>query len=131
MKKSGSIFFLFIVLLSCTSRTIYKKPDRLINKEKMIEIWTDIYIARGAKHIKTKDLRKNINYIPFVFKKHQIDSLQFSESNLYYTSRIDDYEKIFLEVEKRLKEKKDIYNPKSELDSIIEKDKEIHSKDFE
>ena len=97
----------------------------------MIEIWTDIYIARGAKHIKTKDLRKNINYIPFVFKKHQIDSLQFSESNLYYTSRIDDYEKIFLEVEKRLKEKKDIYNPKSELDSIIEKDKEIHSKDFE
>ena len=131
MKKSGSIFFLFIVLLSCTSRTIYKKPDRLINKEKMIEIWTDIYIARGAKHIKTKDLRKNINYIPLVFKKHQIDSLQFSESNLYYTSRIDDYEKIFLEVEKRLKEKKDIYNPKSELDSIIEKDKEIHSKDFE
>ncbi len=90
----------------------------------MIAIWTDIYIARGAKHIKTKDLRKNINYIPLVLKKHQIDSLQFSESNLYYTSKIDDYEKMFLEVEKRLKEKQEIYNPKSDIDSIIKDPKE-------
>ncbi len=89
----------------------------------MIEIWKDIYIARGARHIKTKELRKNINYIPLVFKKHQIDSLQFSESNLYYTSRIDDYEKMFLEVEKQLKEQQEIYDPKSNLDSIIERAK--------
>jgi len=89
----------------------------------MIAIWTDIYIARGAKHVKTKDLRKNINYTPLVFKKHQIDSVQFSESNLYYTSKIDDYEKMFLEVEKRLKEKQEIYNPKSDIDSIIENEK--------
>ena len=95
MKKKVLIFFLLIVFISCTSTTIYKKPDRLISKEKMIELWTDIYIARGAKHIKTKDLRKNINYTPLVLKKHQIDSLQFRESNLYYTSKIDEYEKIF------------------------------------
>lgn len=111
-------------MISCTSNTIYKKPDHLLEKEKMIAIWTDIYIARGAKHIKTKDLRKNINYIPLVLKKHQIDSLQFSESNLYYTSKIDDYEKMFLEVEKRLKEKQEIYNPKSDIDSIIKDPKE-------
>lgn len=130
MKKSVSIFLLLLIIFSCTSRTIYKKPDNLISEEKMIEIWTDIYIARGAKFIKTKDLRKNINYIPLVFKKHQIDSLQFSESNLYYTSTIDDYEKMFLEVEKRLKEQQEIYNPKSELDSIIQDAKEIHKKDL-
>jgi len=130
MKKSVSIFLLLLIIFSCTSRTIYKKPDNLISEEKMIDIWTDIYIARGAKHIKTKDLRKNINYIPLVFKKHQIDSLQFSESNLYYTSTIDDYEKMFLEVEKRLKEQQEIYNPKSELDSIIQDAKEIHKKDL-
>ena len=117
-------------MISCTSNTIYKKPDHLIGKERMIEIWTDIYIARGAKHIKTKDLRKNINYIPLVLKKHQIDSLQFSESNLYYTSKIDDYENIFLEVEKRLKEKQEIYNSKSDIDSIIEGAKETHRKDL-
>lgn len=95
----------------------------------MIEIWTDIYIARGARHIKTKDLRKNINYIPLVFKKYQIDSLQFRESNLYYTSKIDDYEKMFLEVEKRLKEQQEIYDPKSDIDSIIENAKEKNKRE--
>lgn len=110
-----------MILSSCTSRTIYKKPDHLIEKEKMIDIWTDIYIAKGAKTIQTKKLRKDINYLPLVFKKYALDSLTFSESNLYYTSKIDDYEKMFLEVEKRLKELKEIYDPKTKLDSIIEK----------
>ena len=107
-------------LVSCTSKTIYKKPDNLIEKERMIDIWTDIYIARGARSVKTKELRKNINYLPLVFKKYKIDSAQFSESNFYYTSKIDDYQKMFEEVNKRLDEKKKIYQPNSEIDSIIQ-----------
>ena len=107
-------------LVSCTSKTIYKKPDNLIEKERMIDIWTDIYIARGARSVKTKELRKNINYLPLVFKKYKIDSAQFSESNFYYTSKIDDYQKMFEEVNKRLEEKMKIYQPDTEIDSIIE-----------
>ncbi len=111
-------------MVSCTSKTIYKKPDKLIEKEKMIDIWTDIYIARGARLVHTKDLRKNINYLPLVFEKHKIDSTQFSESNFYYTSKIDEYQKMFEEVKKRLEAKKEIYQPKSEMDSIIEQSRE-------
>ncbi len=110
-----------IFAVSCTSKTIYKKPDDLIEKDKMISIWTDIYIARGAKTVQTKDLRKNINYLPLVFEKYKIDSAQLSESNLYYTSKIDDYQKMFEEVKRRLIEQKEIYQPKNELDSITER----------
>ena len=120
MKRFLYIFLTFIIVASCTSKTIYKKPDNLIEKERMIDIWTDIYIARGARSIKTKELRKNINYLTLVFKKYKIDSAQFSESNFYYTSKIDDYQKMFEEVNKRLEEKKKIYQPNSEMDSIIE-----------
>ncbi|MET2986423.1 DUF4296 domain-containing protein [Aureibaculum conchae] len=120
MKQLLYILLTLTFLVSCTSKTIYKKPHNLIEKERMIDIWTDIYIARGAKSVKTKELRKNINYLPLVFKKHKIDSAQFSESNFYYTSKIDDYQKMFEEINRRLEEKKKIYQPNSEIDSIIQ-----------
>ena len=118
MKQLINIIILSLFIASCTSKTIYKKPDNLIEKDKMMDIWTDIYIARGARSVQTKELRKNINYLPLVFDKYKIDSAQFSKSNIYYTSKIDDYQKMFEEVNKRLVTQKDIYLPKAELDSI-------------
>lgn len=91
----------------------------------MIDIWTDIYIARGARTVQTKNLRKNINYLPLVFEKYKIDSAQLSESNLYYTSKIDEYQKMFEEVQKRLETKKEIYQPKTEMDSIMDMERAV------
>ncbi len=108
-----------MLFLSCTSRTIYKKPKNLIDREKMIAIWTDLYIATGARLVKTKTLRNKINYVPLVLESHNIDSLQFSESNIYYTSRIDEYEKMFEEVQNRLKELKKTYQPESKKDTLL------------
>lgn len=86
----------------------------------MVDIWTDMYLASSAKNIKTKSLKKGINYVPAVLDKFDIDSAQFYRSNLYYTSKIDDYEKIFQKVEKRLKGIKEVYQPRTELDSILD-----------
>lgn len=123
MKQLIYIFLISLFAASCTSKTIYKKPDNLIGKEKMIDIWTDIYVARGARTVQTKDLRKNINYLPLVFEKYKIDSAQLSESNFYYTSKIDEYQKMFEEVKKRLEDRMEVYQPKSEMDSIMQMDK--------
>ncbi len=109
-------------MLSCTSRTIYKKPKNLIEREQMIDLWTDIYIAKGARSVKTKTLRKNIDYIPLILKKYNIDSSSFSESNIYYTSKIDDYEKMFEEVQERLKALKEVYKPKDSITKVIEEE---------
>lgn len=68
----------------------------------MIELWTDIYLANGARSTQNIHLEKRISYQPLVYKKYKIDSVQFMESNIYYTSKIEDYEKMFEEVEKRL-----------------------------
>ncbi|MDX5586363.1 MAG: DUF4296 domain-containing protein [Aureibaculum sp.] len=119
MKLTIYIFFIFFTLASCTSRTIYKKPENLISKDKMINIWTDLYISMGAKSIKTKKLEKDKNYIPLVLEKFKIDSIQFSKSNIYYTSRIEEYEEMFEEVQKRLNDLKNIYDPETEIDSLI------------
>ncbi|RPD96518.1 DUF4296 domain-containing protein [Aureibaculum marinum] len=118
MKKLTYILLITFFGVSCTSKTIYKKPDNLISEEKMIDIWTDIYLARGARTVQTKDLKNNINYLPLVFEKYNIDSAQLSESNRYYTSKIDDYQKMFEAVKKRLEDEKKKYLPKT--DSLID-----------
>lgn len=123
MKRIFYTIFFLLFLGSCTGRTIYKKPENLIEKEQMIQIWTDIYIATAARSQKTISLEKDKNYIPMVLKNHKIDSIQFSESNIYYTSRIDEYEKMFEEVQKRLKDLKEVYDPETELDSILKRNR--------
>lgn len=89
----------------------------------MIDIWTDIYIAGAAKNVETEATKQKINYLPLVFEKYGIDSARFSESNLYYTSKIDDYEKMLQKVNDRLKEMKETYDPDTPLDSILREDR--------
>ena len=89
--------------MACTSNTIIKKPDNLIPKNQMEDLITDMLIAAGAENIKNIDLERNVNYFPLIFEKYGIDSTRFKESNYYYTSQIDDYEKILKKVDLRLK----------------------------
>ena len=96
------IILVFIVLGACTSNTIYKKPDDLIPEEQMVDLLTDMYLATAAKNIKTKNLERNLDYLPLIYKEYGIDSLRFQKSNLYYMSRIDDYETIYKKVNARL-----------------------------
>lgn len=108
-------------MASCTGRTIYKKPDDLIDEDQMIALWTDIYIAKGAQNVKNTELERKINYLPFVYKKYKVDSAQFMRSNIYYTSKLEDYNRMFDQVLKNLEELKDKYDYKkktSKLDSL-------------
>ena len=102
-----------LVCFSCTSRTIYKKPKDLVSKEQMVDLWVDIMIANGARNKKNKMAQRKINYMPFIYKKYNIDSTRFMQSNIYYTSKIEEYEKMFQEVEVRLKKIREIYDPLS------------------
>ncbi len=116
--KNIIYIIVFVFLLSCESRTKFKKPENLISKKLMVDLLTDMHLASGTLGIKNKDLEKNKNYMALVFKKYKIDSTLFAVSNTYYTSNVDEYEEIFEEVEKRLDDIKKSYQ--TELDSIIQ-----------
>ena len=103
MRSIALLFTIIFLLGACTSNTIYKKPDDLIPKNQMVELLTDMYLAKAAKNVKTKTSERNLEYMPLIFEKHGIDSLRFQHSNLYYMSRIDVYEAIHKKVEKNLK----------------------------
>ena len=119
MNKNIYIVILSLFLYSCTSNTIIKKPDDIIPKEQMVDLLTDMFIAKGGDNIKNINLQRNVNYFPFVFEKHQIDTVRFKESNYYYTSRIDDYDDILGKVDVRLKALKKQYEDENDLNDSL------------
>lgn len=118
MKKNSYIFVL-LILFSCTSNTIFKKPKDLIPKDSMSLLIQEMYIASSAKFIKNKSQQNKINYMPFVYEVYNIDSSRFQNSNYYYMSKIDEYEVILTDAKTNLeKRKKNLNGLKAKLDSV-------------
>jgi hypothetical protein len=119
MNKFFSILLVSIFLINCTSNTIIKKPDNLIPKKQMVNLLTDLLLASGAENVKNLQLKRSVNYFPLVFEKYQIDSVQFKESNYYYSTKVDEYDEIIREVKVRLENLKSQYeNERKEKDSL-------------
>lgn len=118
MKKTAFLI-LTVILCSCTSNSILEKPKDLIPKDTMSLLVQELMKASSAKFIKNKNLQKNINYMPFVYDRFNIDSSRFKRSNFYYMSTVDDYIKIYDDAKKQLEEQKTFYDLlKKEQDSL-------------
>ena len=123
MKRLQFIIASFILFVSCTGNTIYKKPKDLIPKDSMVMLLTDMHIAAAATGTKNKFNSKGVNYMYFIYDKYKIDSTRFESSNTYYTSMIDNYDKLLNEVKQNLQQKGvDIQKEINASDSIT-KDK--------
>ncbi len=116
---------LFSLFVSCTSNTVFKAPKDLIPKDSMVTLLTDMYIASSAKNIKNKFLKKEKNYVGLVYEKYKIDSTRFNNSNLYYTSRSEEYTDILKEVKTNLDSLENFYRSKELKKDSLSKKKKI------
>ena len=117
--KKNSYILLFILLVSCTSNTIFEKPKDLIPIDTMSLLLQEMVISTSAKFIKNKNNQKNINYMPFVYERFKIDSTRFESSNYYYMSTIDLYQEILEKAKASINAQQDILKKaKKQLDSI-------------
>ncbi|RKF05299.1 uncharacterized protein DUF4296 [Tenacibaculum lutimaris] len=116
-----------LLLVSCTSNTIYKKPENLIPKDSMIALLTDMYIASSAKNQKNKFLEREKNYMILVYEKYKIDTTRFDISNTYYTSQVDEYTEILKKVKSNIDSLNDLYREKLKFKEDIEGTKEINN----
>ena len=104
MKKVSVLFFCFALFVSCQNNPI-EKPDNLIDQDKMVDIMFDINVLEAMKSQTTVVLEtNNINPNTYIYKKHNIDSLQFAKSDKYYASDVKKYKEIFDAVNKRIEE---------------------------
>jgi len=128
--KKLSYILAFLILGSCTSNTIFEKPTDLIPKDTMSLLVQEMMIASSATYIKNKNMERDMNYMPLVYERFQIDSVRFQTSNLYYISKIDEYKLIFEDAKNSLKEQKAYFDGiKNTKDSLrldsIKRNKEL------
>ena len=120
-----NIYYLFICLFifSCTtSNTMYKAPENLIPKDSMVSLLTDLYIASAAKNYKNNLLKKENNYVFLIYEKYKIDSTRFNSSNLYYTSKVEEYTVMLNEIKSNIDSLDSFYKRKrSIIDSVKRK----------
>jgi hypothetical protein len=126
MRKIITFLAIVIVFVSCKEEAV-EKPERLIEKEKMVDIMYDLAILEGIKYQNSASLMTyNINPSQYIYKKYKIDSLQFAQSNVYYASNYTKYKDIFDEIIKRIDDGKVVADSlvlidakkKAKLDSI-------------
>lgn len=118
----------FLLILACQDIKRPEKPDNLIGKDKMVEILTDAYLSNAARSVDNKSLRrKGVRLDSLIYTKHNIDSIQFANSNSYYTSNIKTYNEIFLKVEERLLAMKVMTDSVMESKTGLEKEEDTLS----
>lgn len=119
MQRSFFILVISILCFSCTSNTIYERPKDLIPKDTMVALMTDLFIASASRNLKNRKFQKGVNYQPLVYAKYGIDSLRLKNSNFYYTTNVDEYQKLLEEVKSNLElERKKYSRQKKVRDSI-------------
>lgn len=106
MKKIISLLAIISVLVSCKEEVV-KKPDRLIEKEAMVNIMYDLSLLEAIKYQNPTSLDTfKINPKKYIYKKYKIDSLQFAQNNTYYASNYEEYANIIDQINNRLTKKK-------------------------
>lgn len=117
-------FVIFALLLSfligCQDVKRPIKPDNLISKDNMVLILSESYTGNAARSINNRIMRDEVIELDsLIFKKFNIDSLQFAQSNAYYASQLNDYIDILKRVEERL------VAQKAEIDTLIIREAKI------
>ncbi len=126
MIKKGLLALFAIAAWQCQDVKYPDEPENLIDTQTMVSIYTDTYLANASKRFnRTILLREGVELEQYIYKKYGVDSLQFEQSNAFYTSDIDLYKSMFEQVQDSL----EVYIRIT--DSIIEvqKEKEARRRD--
>lgn len=102
MKKG---FILIMLIISCSDQS---SPTDLMSEQQMVDFLLDINIINSSRAYRNNS---DLNYYnikdTFLYKKHNIDSMQFVKSNSYYSSKPKQYLRIYSELQKKMKFIKD------------------------
>ena len=97
---------LALFLASCNHNAV-EKPENLIEEDVMTNILYDVSILEAMKSQSPyAPQNQSMNPKDYIFKKYKIDSLQFATSNRYYVSQIEEYKKMYDQVNERIQKEK-------------------------
>jgi len=93
----------FGCIISCQNVEKPEAPENLISETEMVNILTESYLMNASRSTANRTLAtKGIKLDSILFKKYAIDSLQFAQSNAYYSTNLNAYKEIFTKVEENI-----------------------------
>lgn len=102
MRKIITFLTIVTLFVGCKEEVV-NKPERLIEKDVMVNIMYDLSILEAIRNQNPASLDTfKINSRDYIFKKYKIDSAQFAKSNVYYASDYNEYKSMFEQISKRL-----------------------------
>ncbi|WP_396633145.1 DUF4296 domain-containing protein [Maribacter sp. R86514] len=105
--KQLLLLTIVLLLVSSCAEELIERPDNLIPEDKMVLIIKEMAIVNAAKATNLSKLRENgVEPTDFIFKKFEIDSAQFVDSDRYYASKPLRYENMYKKVESDLEEQR-------------------------
>lgn len=103
LKRLTILIILSLLLTACYQYNAPKKPENLISKAEMANILIDLRLIRSVSGNNKKVLDShNVKAAQYVYKKYNIDSLQFALSNNYYAFHVAEYEEIYTKMKDSL-----------------------------
>lgn len=113
MRKIVIIISVLMFAVGC-KKELVPKPERLVERDKMIDIMYDLSLLEAIKYQNPMSLdSSDTNPTRFILKKYKVDSLQFVKSNMYYAANYNDYKDMFDEISARIEKNK------KKVDSLI------------
>lgn len=126
-----SLLIILIVVLtnvSCQRKQLILKPNKTLSETEMTDILVDYFIAKGYNEDAQKDKRilteeEIISPSAYIYKKYNIDSLQFAQNMNYYLTKKETILTIFENAEKKLKAREALYTGEVKKTASLQKNK--------
>ncbi len=118
--KIHLLLIIVLAIFSCQSVDKASKPDIILSEDCMTDIFTEIAFIKAAKISYKKILDdENVNPEAYILRKYGIDSIVFTENNIWYSKQLETYRKILTKVKNNLESSRIKYEKiKKEEDSI-------------
>lgn len=87
---------MLLSLLACNRFRGPEKPKNLISEDEMVNILIDSKLLNSANSTNRRTMMdSHLDVNTYVYKKYNIDSLQFAQSNAYYAFHVEIYDAIY------------------------------------
>lgn len=97
-----------LLIHSCNPSGAVEKPENLISEARMEQILYDVLVLEAMRTFNPKNPDfEEVYGLPYLYKKHSIDSLQLAESDAYYAKFPRIYYRMYNSVMKKMQRVKD------------------------
>jgi hypothetical protein len=108
-----------VIMLTSCSETPVKKPEKLLQENRMVEMLIDIHLAEAAFNVRRHrdslvERSSSADFYYSILQKHSVQDTVFEQSLVFYASQPRKFEKMYRQVMNQLSEMDQEYSGRND-----------------